>query len=133
MYLKHSIGFLIASFVQAAIIMLTETLGISYLGAKFTAIQLILHVLAGQVAGYALLFILRRTEDIIHVNTVIVGSIFGLIVWAVILTINSMRGAVRAPWNQGISTVLSSMFAFIIYGIISTYTIKKYGYKKAEA
>lgn len=133
MYLKYSIGFLIASFVQAAIIMLTEALGISYLGAKFTAIQLILHVLAGQAAGYVLLFTLRSADNIQHINVGITGSIFGLIVWAVILTINSMRGAVRAPWNQGVSSMLSSMFAFVIYGIISTYTIKKYGYKKAEA
>jgi len=51
MYWKYSLGFLIASLTQAAIIAVSEALGISTLGAKITFGQLIIHILAGQAAG----------------------------------------------------------------------------------
>lgn len=129
MYLKYSIGFLIASLIQAGTIMLAETLGISSLGAKLTVMQLITHILAGQIAGYVLLYIMRKSEVINKVNIWVIGIIWGIIVWAIILTINSMQGTIKAPWSQGLSSVLSSMIAFIIYSVISTYTIKKYIHK----
>lgn len=132
MYLKYSLGFLFASLVQAAIIMTSELLNISTLGAKLTVSQLITHIIAGQVAGYILLIALRKVSALNEINTWIIGSIFGAMIWAVLLPINSMQGTIRAPWTQGISTVVSSMFAFIIYGIIATYTIKKYGYREVK-
>lgn len=68
MYLKYSTGFLIASLVQAGIIMTTEKLGISTLGAKLTAMQLLTHILAGQVIGYILLLAMRKFEMINKTN-----------------------------------------------------------------
>lgn len=125
MYLKYSAGFLIASLVQAAIIMASEKLGISTLGAKLTAIQLLTHILAGQVVGYLLLFIMRKFKTINKASFWVIGIIAGIIAWLILLSINSSIGKVNAPWNEGISTVLASMIAFITMGIISSYTIKK--------
>lgn len=130
MKLKYSIGFLIASVVQAASIMLTETFGISSLGANFTATQLIIHILAGQIAGYILLYIVNKLKIINKINIGVIGAIWGIVVWTIILSINSIQGTVNAPWVQGISTVLSSIIAFVLYGIISSSTIKRYSYSK---
>lgn len=133
MSLKYSVGFLIASLVQAAIIMLTEALAISSLGAKLTITQLIIHIFAGQIAGYILLFIMTKVSATNQTNTWTTGSIYGIIVWAILLSINSTLGTVRAPWSQGVLTILSSMIAFITYGIIATYVIRKYSYNKIDA
>lgn len=40
MYAKYLFGFLIDSFVQAGIVMVAETTGISHMGAKLTLTQL---------------------------------------------------------------------------------------------
>lgn len=133
MSLKHSTGFLIASLIQAGIIMITESLGISTLGAKLTATQLLIHILAGQIVGYILLFIMKKLQVIDSANIWIVGSITGVVMWILLLSINSAQGTVRAPWTRGFSTMLSSIIAFIVYGVLATYTIKKYAYKKVEA
>lgn len=133
MYLKYSMGFLVASLIQAGIILATESFGISTLGAKLTAMQLLTHIIAGQVVGFILLFIMKKFEIGDTTNTWIIGSITGIIAWLILLSINSALGKVNAPWTQGLSTVLSSIIAFIAYGIIATYTIKKYGNMKVEA
>jgi len=127
MYWKYSIGFLIASLIQAALILTAESLNISNLGAKITLMQLIIHIVAGQVAGFLLLWVMRTVRQIGEATLWVTGTVFGVLVWAVTLTINSMQGTVNAPWNEGLLTVLSSLIAFIVFGIISTYTIKHYG------
>ncbi len=132
MYLKYSTGFLIASLVQAGIIMITEKLGISTLGATLTAMQLLTHILAGQVVGYILLFIMRKFESLNQANFWTIGIFTGIIAWLVLLTINSSIGKVNAPWNEGISTILASMTAFIAMGIISSYTIKTTSYNRVK-
>lgn len=132
MYIKYSTGFLIASLVQAGIIMLTEKLGISTLGAKLTAIQLLTHILAGQVIGYMLLLVMRKFENISTSSFWIIGSITGVTTWLVLLSINSVIGKVNAPWSQGFPTVLASMVAFIALGVIASYTIKTYDYSEVD-
>jgi len=131
MYLKYSMGFLIASLIQAGIILATESLGLSTLGAKLTAMQLLTHIIAGQVVGYILLSIIRKLEVVSTANVWAIGSITGITAWLILLSINSALGKVKSPWTQGFSTVISSLIAFIAFGIIATYTIKKYGYMKA--
>ena len=128
MYTKYSIGFLLASLIQAAIVLVSEFLGISTLGAKLTTLQLIIHIFSGQLAGFVLLYVMRKVEIIGEAQTWITGTAFGILVWFVVLTINSMQGKVNAPWTQGLSTILVSIIAFITYGLITTVTIKKYGY-----
>lgn len=132
MYLKYSTGFLIASLVQAGIIMTSEKLGISSLGAKLTAMQLLTHILAGQAVGYILLLIMRKIEMVNEANFWIIGSITGIVAWLVLLSINSSIGKVNAPWNEGFSTVLASIIAFLAMGIISSYTIKTTTYDKIK-
>jgi len=119
-------GFLIASIIQALIIISTESLGISNLGAKITVIQLLTHVLVGQVIGFILLFIMRKFKIVGEANIWLVATISGIIIWFIVLSINSAMGTVNPPWNQGFLTVLSSLIAFILYSTIATYTIKKY-------
>lgn len=132
MYLKYSVGFLIASLIQAGIIMATESLGISTLGAKLTAIQLLTHILVGQVLGYIILFIIKKLKIVNKDNILVTANIAGIIAWFILLPINSSIGKVNAPWTQGLSTVLSSIIAFVVFGIIATYTVKTYGYDKVK-
>jgi uncharacterized membrane protein YagU involved in acid resistance len=130
MKFKYSLGFLMASLLQAGIVMATEALGVSTLGAKLTAMQLLIHILVGQVLGYLLLFIINKFKSIYKTNFLAIGSIYGIITWSILLSINSAIGKVKAPWTQGFSTILSSLIAFIAFGIIATYTIKSYYFKK---
>lgn len=133
MYWKYSLGFLVASLIQAGIIAASESLGISTLGAKITFGQLIIHVLAGQAAGFLLMVIMQGIPSIAKTNFWLLGGIYGAIVWAVLIPINSAQGTINAPWTQGTSTVLASLLAFMFYGVISAYTIKNYGEQPVEA
>jgi hypothetical protein len=127
MYWKYSLGFLIASLVQAAIIATSEFLGISTLGAKITFGQLIIHILVGQAAGFLLMVIMQGIKGIAKINFWLVGSIYGAVVWLALVLINSVQGRINAPWTQGASTIIASLLAFVVYGVIVTYTIKKCG------
>lgn len=133
MYWKYSVGFLIASLAQAAIIATSESLGISTLGARITFGQLIMHILAGQAAGFLLMVIMQGITGVAKTNFWLLGSIYGAIVWAVLIPINSAQGTINAPWTQGISTIIASSLAFIVYGIISAYIIKNYGEQHVKA
>lgn len=126
MYWKYSLGFLIASLVQAAIIATSEFLGISTLGARITFGQLIIHILTGQAVGFILMVIMQGVKGIAKMNSLLAGSIYGAIVWAILVSVNSAQGTINAPWTQGTSTIISSLLAFVVYGITGTYTIKKY-------
>lgn len=132
MYLKYSTGFLIASLAQAGIIMTTEKLGISTLGAKLTAMQLLTHILAGQLVGYILLLAMKKFEMIGKANFWIIGITTGIVAWLILLSINSSIGKVKAPWDQGLPTVLASIAAFVTMGIIASYTIKTTTYNKVK-
>lgn len=129
MYFKYSLGFLIGSLLQAGIVMLAENIGISQMGAKLTVFQLITHILAGQVAGYILLFIIRKVEFVQNMGIIVTGTIWGVIIWAIVIPLNAAQGKVTLPWDAGIGTVISSLLAFIVFGIIATFTIKHYGYE----
>ncbi len=132
MYIKYSTGFLIGSLIQAGIVMLAENMGISQMGAELTVFQLITHILAGQVAGYFLLFIIRKIESVKKLNTAVIGLIWGTIVWAIVIPINAAQGKVILPWEAGIGTIIASLSAFIFFGIIATFTIKHYGYENRD-
>jgi hypothetical protein len=130
MYIRYSLGFLIGSLIQAGIVMLAENSGISHMGAKLTLMQLFTHILAGQIAGYILLFLIRKVKSIQHLNTFVTGAIWGLIVWAIVIPLNAALGKVTLPWEAGAGTVISSLLAFIIFGIIAAFIIKHYGYER---
>ncbi|MDD4334685.1 MAG: hypothetical protein PHY77_03665 [Desulfotomaculaceae bacterium] len=124
MYWKYSVGFLIASLVQAGIIMGSEFLGISNLGAKLVFGQLIIHVLVGQAAGFLLMVILQNMQGVAKAGFWLIGIIYGAVIWAILIPINAAQGTINAPWIVGVSTIIASMVAFMTYGIISSYTIK---------
>lgn len=130
MYWKYSVGFLIASLVQAGIIMFSEFFGISTLGAKFTFGQIIIHVLAGQAAGFLLMVILQFVNEVAKSTVWIIGTVYGVIVWAVLIPINSAQGTINPPWTQGLSTVITTLIAFVTYGIVSTFTVKNIGIER---
>ena len=133
MYLKYSLGFLVASLVQAGIIWLTETVGLSTLDAKFTLTQLLIHVIAGQIAGYLLLLAYRNIAALENYGTLFVGLVYGLIVWAVLIPINSVvLNDINPPWTQGTYTLASSLIAFIVFGVMAARTIKSHGYRHAK-
>lgn len=124
MYLKYSTGFLIASLIQAGIILTTEALSLSTLGAKLTPIQLLTHIIAGQILGYILLFVMRKRKSIGTANLWVIGGITGITAWVILLTANSALGKVKAPWTEGWPTILFSILAFLALGLIAAYTIK---------
>src|SRR5699024_3034622 len=126
MFIRYSLGFMIASIIQAGIIMLTEEVGISQLGATLTITQLVIHILAGQVVGYILLFIIRKVKPIQRLNAFITGAIWGVVIWVILLPLNAAQGNVKLPWEAGIGTVISSLLAFITFGILAAYTIEHY-------
>ncbi|RDI37549.1 hypothetical protein [Falsibacillus pallidus] len=132
MYLKYSLGFLIGSLIQAGIVMMAEKMGISHMGAKLTFVQLLLHIGAGQIAGYLLLNIIRKAKVLQDLGTFIIGIIWGGIIWAIVIPLNAAQGKVKLPWEAGTSTVISSILAFFVFGIIATYTIKHYGYRRMQ-
>jgi hypothetical protein len=129
MYLKYSLGFLIASLVQAGIIAFTEFTNISSLNVGMTFSQLLIHIIAGQIAGYILLFIMRKTDIAYNTGSIALGAVWGIIVWAIIIPINVSLRKINAPWSNT-ATLLSSIIAFILFGIISAYTIKSVDTKK---
>jgi len=131
MYLKYSLGFLIASLAQAAVVALTEFMNISSLGVNMTFSQLLIHVIAGQIAGYILLLTMRKIEFIRNAGTLPIGITWGIIVWAIIIPINSAQGKINAPWLNT-PTLLFSIIAFILFGIISANTIKMIDFKEQK-
>lgn len=134
MYWKYSLGFLIASLVQAAIIASAETLGISTLGAKITFGQLMIHILAGQAVGFLLMVITQSIKGVAKISFWLVGGVYGALIWLALVSVNSAQGTIKAPWTQGVSTVMASLLAFVVFGVIIAYTIKKRGaVKKTNA
>lgn len=73
------------------------------------------------------------STGIAKANFWLLGSIYGAIVWAILIPINSAQGTINAPWTQGTSTIIASLLAFSVYGIISAYTIKNYGEQHVKA
>ncbi|MGG5253637.1 hypothetical protein ACQYAD_09085 [Neobacillus sp. SM06] len=133
MYIKYSLGFLIGSLIQAGIVMFAEKTGISHLEANLTFVQLLLHILAGQIAGYLLLLIIRKVRAVQHWGTFIIGVFWGVAVWVIVIPLNAAQGKVKLPWDAGMGTVISSILAFAIFGIIAAFTIKHFGYKKLQS
>lgn len=132
MYLKCSLGFIIGSLIQASIIMFTENVGISNLGVNLTANQFVIHIFTGQLAGFILLLILRKAERIQRLSFTTIGIVYGLILWSIVLPFNASRGKVNLPWEAGGGTVISSLFVFIVFGVIAAFTIKRYGNRSAQ-
>lgn len=132
MYPKILIGFLIASLSQVVVIFLTESLNISSLGANMTIPQILLHILVGQAAGFLLLFLARRLEFLQRLNFWVMGLIWGLIVWSTIVPIQVSQGKLNAPWNQDTPTLISSLVVFMLFGIITAFTVKAYGLERSK-
>lgn len=130
MYLKYSLGFIIASLVQAGIVALTEFSNISSLNVDINISQLLIHILVGQIAGYILLFAVRKSEFLRSFDKVILGTLWGIIAWSIIIPMNTAQGKINGPLSMNTATLLSSIAAFILYGIISTYTVKKIDLEK---
>lgn len=130
MYLKYSIGFLIASLIQFGIIYLGEILAITNLQARTTTREFIIHIALGQIAGFLLLYGFRKLNFLKNTSYWVAGVLYGTIVWLVLTPIQAALGKIALPWGQNITTVLVSLIAFITYGIIVAYTIKRYGYEK---
>lgn len=77
--------------------------------------------------------IMQGIRGITKINFWLLGSIYGAIVWAALVSINSAQGTIHAPWTQGASTIIASLLAFVVYGVTTTYTIKRYGEQDVKA
>lgn len=131
MYLKYSLWFAIASIVQAGIVLASEKLGLSTLGIVLTPTQFIIHILAGQLFGYLLLFAMRKIKVVQDAQAWLSGGIMAIIAWFVLYSFNSALGEVKVPWTQGPSTIISTLIAYLVFGFIVAYSIKRIGHDKA--
>ncbi|MPN54013.1 hypothetical protein SDC9_201682 [bioreactor metagenome] len=84
-----------------------------------------IHILVGQAAGFLLMVITQGIKNIAKISVWLVGSVYGAVVWLALVSINSTQGTIKAPWTQGATTIIASLLAFIVYGVIVAYTIKK--------
>lgn len=121
----YSLSFLLASLVQAGIVIMAEWAGLTTLGARATAVQLLVHVLVGQAAGYGLLLLSRAVPALRRMSPWITGPVYGFLFWAVALSIAAGRGAVRAPWTQGWPTVVITLAAFVAYGVVAAVALER--------
>lgn len=132
MYLKLSFGFLVASLLQFGLIELLEWTRISNLGPEVTFLQILIHVIVGQIGGFILLYLYRKFHDLRDTNYWITGAVYGVVVWAILIPIQANFERVNNPWDEGAATLIASAFTFAIYGIIAAYTIERYGFEKAR-
>lgn len=125
MSLRRSIWFLAASLAQAAVVFMAEGSGLSRLGARETATQLLIHVLVGQVAGYVLAIAIDNVPVLRRASIWLVGPAYGVLFWWIALSLAAARGTVRAPWTQGTGTVFWTLVAFVAYGLIAAAGIRQ--------
>jgi len=95
---------------------------------KFFVITGIVTIITGIVAGYILYFIIINAEKLENANLYLVGVIYGIILWPIVLGIASLQGKVNSPLNMDAITIIWTMTAFAVYGIIANYTIQKVVY-----
>lgn len=122
-YIKYSIWFAIASIIQAGIVLASEKLGLSTLGIVLTPTQFLIHILAGQIFGYLLVFTVRILKIAKESYIWLSGVIMGIVAWFVLYSFNSAIDAVTVPWTQGLSSILSSLTAYLVFGLIVAYAI----------
>lgn len=125
MYAKHSLWFAVASIAQAVIVLLSEKLGLSTLGIVLTPTQFLIHILAGQIFGYLLLLVVRNVKAVREAPAWLSGGVLAVIAWFAIYSFNSALGAVNVPWTQGITTIISTLIAYFVFGLMAAYTIKR--------
>jgi len=123
--LERSTLFLVASLSQAAVVFLAERVGLSTLGARATALQLLVHVLAGQLAGYILALALDQSPALKRASIWAVGPVYGALFWWIALSLAAARGTVRAPWTQGAPTVSFTLLAFMVFGVIAAAVVRR--------
>ena len=68
--------------------------------------------------------IMQGIRGIAKMNFGLLDCIYSAIVWIILVSINSAEGTINAPWIQSTFTIIESLLAFVVYGIIVTYTIK---------
>ncbi len=121
-YVRISSLFLIASIIQGLIVFLGESSGFSQFDIEFTAGRLVHHVLVGQFGGYALLFLSNYIKQLTKFPPFLVGILFGILNWLILILAGTMSGLIQPSWLQfgGIATTL---FAFIVYGTIVGITV----------
>ncbi|ACL70196.1 hypothetical protein [Halothermothrix orenii] len=125
LYFNYTVGFLIASILQGAIIILGEILNLSKFKMTPGLDSILIYLIIGQMAGYLLMY-LMTFKPIRLINPWLLGTIYGIFLWYLISSFVSTFGILPLPWTTGISTSLVSLLAFIVYGLIACFTIKKY-------
>ncbi len=118
-YIKLSVGFFLASLLQALTVAFGKQIGFSQFAIQFTPFQVVHHFLVGQILGYVIysLFvsILKRRSILFDF---IIGCAYGILAWAAIITIGLHSGVIHPQWLQ-FGGVVTTLVAFLIYGAIS--------------
>ncbi len=124
MYLKYSIGFFLASLAQGGVLLLASALGVLVTDIRVSFGAAVYFVLAGQLAGYLLWYILDNIKQIGKMLPWVIGLFYGLIYWVVAIAV--LRHFVKVPKDMVLPTLLSGMVAFIVYGFVAAYSIKRF-------
>ncbi len=125
-YVKYSAWFALASVLQALIVLASEKLGLSTLGIVLTPAQFAIHILAGQFFGYLFLIAVRLVIKIKIAPAWLSGIGLAIIAWFALYSFNAALDAVQVPWTQGLTTIVSTLVAYLVFGLIVAYTVKKY-------
>ncbi len=123
-------GFITASLVQAGIIMLGENLNMTMLNAQLDLMQLITHVITGVVAGFILYYLIKNIDILRKSSFYTIGIIYGVILWPLVLGIASTQNKVISPLKLNSITIIWTLTAFAVFGIIVNFTIHRYALDK---
>lgn len=75
--------------------------------------------------GIVLWIIVKKYYLFAILNYLVVGILFGLITWGLIININVGLEKINNPLSQSLGTTFSSLVAFWFYGIIVSSTINR--------
>ncbi|MEC9488623.1 MAG: hypothetical protein UMV23_03980 [Halanaerobium sp.] len=117
-------GFLAAALIQASVIYFAESLGFTSLGVALTINRLVWHILAGEVVGFAYLFLARNSKMVQDWSVWIQGLVLGGIYWSIALPAGIITGAIKSNAILGMPTFLFTLTAFILYGLVTASTIR---------
>lgn len=118
-YLTTSLWFITASVLQAAVLWIALSLGLTSFNPGFTAAGLIGHLVVGQVAGYLLYSFLSGRAKVAGLSY---GVVYGIFLWvAIALLIAPGLGLFTSPLVVGVNATLTTLAAFLVYGAVAGY------------
>jgi hypothetical protein len=117
---KASAWFAAASLMQASVITIGDWSGFSTFEADLELWQLLVHIAVGQIAGYILLVLFRKYRALVgKYGGASFGILYGLAIWGIVLSLGTAVGLVRSTGWQSGNGMMTTILAFLVYGMIT--------------